>query len=88
MTPTTDNPDEADYLEGVRKTLETRGVWLRLSPKLVRDADDRSRWVTDPRHFEVWLSLGARGDTIPTKSGRIDREALLNTRVLGAGYYV
>jgi hypothetical protein len=88
LTPTTDNPDEADYLDGVRKTLETRGVWLRLSPKLMRDADDRSRWVTDPRHFEVWLSLGARGDTIPTKSGRIDREALLNTRVLGAGYYV
>jgi hypothetical protein len=61
---------------------------LRLAPKRVRDAQDPSRWVSDPRHFEVWLSLGARGDTIPTKSGRLDREALFGTRVFGAGYYV
>jgi len=88
FTPTTDDPDEAEYLGVIRKTLEARGVWLRLAPKRVRDAQDPSRWVTDPRHFEVWLSLGARGDTIPTKSGRIDREALLGTRVFGAGYYV
>ena len=86
--PQTDNPDEAEYLDRVRKTLEARGVWLRLAPKLVRDADDPSRWVPDPRHFEVWLSLGPRGDTIPTKSGRIDREALLKTSLFGAGYYV
>jgi hypothetical protein len=88
FTPTTDDPDEAEYLGVIRKTLEARGVWLRLAPKRVRDAQDPSRWVSDPRHFEVWLSLGARGDTIPTKSGRIDREALLATRVFGAGYYV
>ena len=88
FTPTTDDPDEAEYLGVIRKTLEARGVWLRLAPKRVRDAQDPSRWVTDPRHFEVWLSLGARGDTIPTKSGRIDREALLGTRVFGAGYYL
>jgi hypothetical protein len=88
FTPTTDDPDEAEYLGVIRKTLEARGVWLRLAPKRVRDAQDPSRWVTNPRHFEVWLSLGARGDTIPTKSGRIDREALLGTRVFGAGYYV
>lgn len=88
FTPTTDDPDEAEYLGVIRKTLEARGVWLRLAPKRVRDAQDPSRWVSDPRHFEVWLSLGARGDTIPTKSGRIDREALLGTRVFGAGYYV
>ncbi len=88
FTPTTDDPDEAEYLGVIRKTLEARGVWLRLAPKRVRDAQDPSRWVTDPRHFEVWLSLGARGDTIPTKSGRIDREALLGTRIFGAGYYV
>jgi hypothetical protein len=87
FAPTTDNPDEADYLERVRKTLEARGVWLRLAPKLARDAEDPSRWVTDLRHFEVWLSLGPRGETIPTKSGRIDREALLATGVFGAGYY-
>jgi hypothetical protein len=88
FTPTTDDPDEAEYLGVIRKTLETRGVWLRLASKRVRDAQDPSRWVSDPRHFEVWLSLGARGDTIPTKSGRIDREALLGTRIFGAGYYV
>ena len=88
FTPTTDDPDEAEYLEVIRKTLEARGVWLRLAPKRVREAQDPSRWVSDPRHFEVWLSLGARGDTIPTKSGRIDREALLGTRIFGAGYYV
>lgn len=88
FTPTTDDPDEAEYLGVIRKTLEARGVWLRLAPKRVRDGQDPSRWVSDPRHFEVWLSLGARGDTIPTKSGRIDREALLGTRVFGAGYYV
>lgn len=87
FTPETDNPDEIDYLERVRKTLEARGVWLRLAPKLVRDIEDPSRWVTDPRHFEVWLSLGPRGDAIPTKTGRIDREALLNSRIFGAGYY-
>src|ERR1700694_2282741 len=88
FTPTTEDPDEAEYLEVIRKTLEARGVWLRLAPKMVREAQDPSRWVSDPRHFEVWLSLGARGDTIPTKSGRIDREALLGTRIFGAGYYV
>jgi hypothetical protein len=88
FTPTTDDPDEAEYLGVIRKTLEARGVWLRLAPKRARDAQDPSRWVSDPRHFEVWLSLGARGDTIPTKSGRLDREALFGTRVFGAGYYV
>jgi hypothetical protein len=88
FTPTTDDPDEAEYLGVIRRTLEARGVWLRLAPKRVREAQDPSRWVSDPRHFEVWLSIGARGDTIPTKSGRIDREALLGTSVFGAGYYV
>jgi hypothetical protein len=87
FTPTTDNPDEAEYLERVRRTLEARGVWLRLAPKLMRDPEDPSRWVTDPRRFEVWLSLGPRGDAIPAKSGRIDREALIGTGVFGAGYY-
>jgi hypothetical protein len=87
FAPTTDNPDEADYLENVRKTLEARGVWLRLAPKLVRDAADPSRWANDHRHFEAWLSLGPRGDAIPTASGRIDREALLRNRTFGAGYY-
>jgi hypothetical protein len=85
--PKTDNPDEADYLDHVRKVLETRGAWLRLSPKLVRDAQDPSRWVFDPRRYDVWLSLGPDGDTIPTRTGRIDRDALIGTVVFGAGYY-
>jgi hypothetical protein len=84
FVPKTDNPDEVGYLERVYETLNERGVWLRLAPRLVRDTDDPSRWVSDPRHFEVWLSLGPDGDHIPTKSGRIDREALLATRLFSA----
>lgn len=87
FAPTTDNPDEAIYLEKVRHTLLERGVWLRLNPKLVRDAQDPSRWVRDPRRYEVWLSLGPNGDAIPMKNGRIDREALMGTQLFGAGYY-
>src|SRR6202171_45436 len=33
FTPTTDAPDEAEYLGVIRKTLEARGVWLRLASK-------------------------------------------------------
>lgn len=84
LTPVTDNPDEADYLEQVRKTLESQGVWLRLSPKTVRD---RSGWGPDPRQYEVWLSLGPSGDPIPVKKHGIDRAALLGTTAIGAGYY-
>lgn len=87
LAPTTDNPDEAEYLESVRKSLQRQGVWLRLAPKLVKDPDDRSRWINDGKHFEVWLSLGPRGDAIPTKAGRIDREALLSTQIIGANYW-
>jgi hypothetical protein len=87
LKPQTDNPDEADYLDRVHQTLDLRGVWLRLAPKLARDVDDPSSRVVDPRHFEVWLSLGPRGDHIPTQSGRIDRDALLATQLFGAGYY-
>lgn len=87
LKPITDNPDEAEYLESVRKTLERQGVWLRLASSLVKDPDDRSHWINDGRHFDVWLSLGPRGDAIPTKTGRIDRETLLATRIIGADYY-
>lgn len=83
----TDNPDEAAYLETVRQTLATRGVWLRFAPKLVRDPEDPSRHVIDARTFEAWLSLGPDGETIPTESGRLTRDALLGTTLLGAGYY-
>jgi hypothetical protein len=87
LKATTDNPDEAAYLRAVRNTLATKGVWLRFAPKYVRDSDDPSRHVLDQRTWEVWLSLGPDGDTIPTETGRLTRDSLLNTTVLGAGYY-
>jgi hypothetical protein len=43
--------------------------------------------LKDPRTFELWFSLGYDGDAIPTKDGKIDREELLGTTLLGAGYY-
>ena len=87
LAPITDNPDEAEYLESVHNSLGRQGVWLRIAPKRVNDPDDRSRWIYDGKHFEVWLSLGPRGDAIPTKTGRIDREALLSTQIIGANYW-
>jgi hypothetical protein len=87
LAPITDNPDEADYLESVRKSLDRQGVWLRIAPKLVKDPDDLSRWMYDGKHFDAWLSLGPRGDAIPTKTGRIDRAALLSTQIIGANYW-
>ncbi|MBE7554425.1 MAG: hypothetical protein HS126_25520 [Anaerolineales bacterium] len=87
LQPTTDNPDEAVYLEKVWQTLEARGVWLRFAPQLVRDPEEPSRHFFDPRTFEAWLSLGPNGDTIPTEAGRLTRKALLGTTEFGAGYY-
>jgi hypothetical protein len=88
LAPTTDNPDEADYLETVHKWLDRQGVWLRIAPTRVRNPDDRSQWIFDGKHFAVWLSLGPRGDdAIPTKTGRIDRQALISTQVVGANYW-
>ena len=57
LAPITDNPDEAEYLESVHNSLGGQGVWLRIAPKRVNDPDDRSRWIYDGKHFEVWLSL-------------------------------
>jgi len=85
--PVTDNPDEAAYLKKVKATLEAKGVWLRIGQPWVRRPDDPSSRMISPQVFEAWLSLGPEGDAIPTKGGRIDREALLKTTVLGAGYY-
>jgi len=87
LQATTDNPDEARYLEMVRQTLATRGIWLRFSPKLVPDPEEPSHRVVDQQTFTVWLSLGPDGDTIPIESGRLTRNALLSTTRLGAGYY-
>ena len=87
LAPTTDNPDEAKYLESVRKTLESRGIWLQLSEALVHPPDDPSSWVVDPRIWEVWVTLGSGGSGVPLKSAPITRDVLLKTGVLGAGYY-
>lgn len=87
LKPTTDNPDEAAYLEQVRQMLEARGVWLRFAPQYVRDPEDPSRHILDMRTFETWLSLGPNGDTIPTETGQLNRKALLGTTEFGAGYY-
>jgi hypothetical protein len=85
--PTTDNPDEERYLARVKTALKNRGVWLRFEHKLVRDPDDPSRWMIDPRTFEVWLSVGPEGDRIPTETGLLTRKAILGAQVFGAGYY-
>jgi hypothetical protein len=87
LTPRTDNPDEVAYLARVRATLAARGVWLRFEPKLVRDPDDPSRWIVDPRSFTAWLSMGPDGGAIPTETGEITRESLVGTTAIGAGYY-
>lgn len=84
---TTDNPDEAKYLAKVKSILEHRGVYLRFEQKLVRDPEDPSRWMIDPRTFQVWLSVGREGDAIPTDTGLLNRKAILGTQVFGAGYY-
>lgn len=87
LAPVTDNPDEREYLGRVRNTLETKGIWLRFDKQLVRDPDDASRWIVDPRTFRAWLSVGYDGDAIPTNDGQLDREELLGTVLFGAGYY-
>ncbi len=87
LKPITDNPDEADYLQTVRQWLDKYGVWLRLDVRLVRNPDDPSQWINDGKHFDAWLSLGPRGDAIPTKTGIIDRDALLSTQIIGADYW-
>lgn len=87
LSPRTDNPDEATYLARVAYTIEKRGIYLRFVPKPMRDPEDPSVWTVDPRNFEAWLSLGPSGDAIPTKDGQVDRESLMKTQLLGAGYY-
>jgi hypothetical protein len=87
LKPTTDNPDEAEYLLRVRNTLESKGIWLRYDNQLVRDPEEFGRWIVDPRTFRAWLCVGYNGDAIPTNDGQLDREELLGTVLFGAGYY-
>jgi hypothetical protein len=85
--PVTDNPDEERYLAKVKAILVKQGVWVRFEHKLVRDPEEPSRWMIDPRTFECWLSVGRDGDTIPTETGLLTRKAILGAQIFGAGYY-
>lgn len=85
LVPRTNNPDEADYLVKVRGTLNSKGVWLRLTQPWVSLGEGQYR--PDPKVWEFRFSLGYDGDTIPTDDAIIDRDELLHTTMLGAGYY-
>jgi len=87
LKPITDNPDEASYLDSIKRTLAKQGVWLQYGAQMVRDPEDPSSRILDPRTFAVWLTLGPEGDAIPTDTGKLTREILLKTTELGAGYY-
>jgi hypothetical protein len=82
-----DNPDEAVFLKAITRALSSKGVYLRIEPKMVHDPNDRSRTVVSNKEFDVWLSFGFDGDAIPTKDGRLTRDNLLGTTAIGAGYY-
>ena len=82
----TDNPDEAEYMGRVRNTLESKGIWLRFDNELVRDPEDPSRWIVDPRTFRAWLSVGYDGDAIPPTTDT-DRELLLAPSCSALVYY-
>jgi hypothetical protein len=88
LKPATDNPDEATFFDSIKKTLDKRGVWLQYGAQLVRDPDDPSSHIVDPRTFSVWITLGQDGDKIPTKNGKLTRDALLETSELGLEYYM
>lgn len=49
LTPTTNNPDEAAYLVSVLGLLHVKGVWLRITQPYVKDQNDRSQHIIDPR---------------------------------------
>lgn len=86
LTPRTDNPDEAKFLPRVRATLAQKGIWLRFEPKLVRDPEDPSRHIFDPRQFEAWLTVGPNGTPLKSATGEITREVLLDS-AFGASYW-
>lgn len=91
LKTTTDNPDEAAFLQSVARWLENDGVWLQFRPQFVRDPEDPSRFVNDPRAFQAWLTLGPQVDgsrTIPVEyGGMITRNALLGIGLVAAGNY-
>lgn len=85
----TNNPDEAEFYSDLAELLEKRGVWVCFEPKRMRDPEDPSRWIIDPRNFEVWLSFGVGEwpNPIPTKTGLINQESLKGTQSIGAAFY-
>jgi len=87
LKPVTDNPDEATYLESVKRTLTEEGVWLRFTSQRVPDPTDPTSQPYDPHTFKAWLSLGPDGDLIPTESGQLTRDAVHKTPRFGARYY-
>lgn len=86
LTPRTDNPDEAKFLPRIRNTLAAKGIWLRYEPKLVRNPEDPSQHIFDPRQFEAWLTVGPNGTPLKSPTGEITREVLLDS-AFGASYY-
>ncbi len=89
FVPRTNNPDEAEFYFKLAEQMEEHGVWLFFEPKKIRDPEDRSSWIVDPRNFEVWLSFGVGRwpNPIPTKSGLIDQDSLKGTQTIGAAFY-
>lgn len=87
LTPKTDNPDEAEYLQRVRNTLENKGIWLRFDNALMPHPEGGGKWYFDARTFTAWLCVGYDGDPITTNDGQLDREELMSAVLFGAGYY-
>lgn len=84
--PLTDNPDEAKVLSNIKATIKEKGIWLRIYQPFVKSQTDPSRSILDPRNFQVWLSVGYDGESIPTSSGRIGRDELLATGIFAKAY--
>ncbi len=88
---TSDNTDEPAFLRSVAKWLENEGVWLQFRPKLVRDPDDPSKFMENPRAYQAWLTLGPEAKesrTIPVEyGGFITRNALFGIGVVAAGQW-
>lgn len=87
LHPKTDNPDEAEYLQKVRNTLDSKGIWLRFDNALVPHPEGGGRWYIDPRTFRAWLCVGYDGDSITTNDGQLDRDELMSAVLFGAGYW-
>jgi hypothetical protein len=84
LKPFSDNPDEARYLRSVAATLKRRGVWLRMNPQ-------GPKGYSTPVAYKPYLSVGYygyynTGDPIPTRTGQLDRKALMGTTLFGAAY--